>query len=376
MIRLNNTPQEGSTVKVNLGFRDSAGQYYIPTKIQYTLLALNNDKESWSVVDDIYQKSLTPASSVVLTIPNVQTIEGTTLQRKVMIYWDAFVDNEYNSFTDEITFDIAPKPFVPNPPSPQPEPQIFVEITNVSLQLGTIDNTPVQPVFLLTTNLPVRINSAMARVIDNEGHEFPCVLSVNTSGGNLTVSLENELNYEKSYKLRLVGLVSTIKGYEMREPFELSFVTCREDTPPYIPVIQDKKEVTITENGTSTIEPDTNYDGIKEVEVTVDIPLQTRKDVEVTENGRVEIRPDAEFTAMKKVWVNVAIPDSPILLYCYQGTIPFYFTKGITESGTYKAFTTDLVGAEYEVTVDGDITFEYLGNTETVTRDNTNDIYR
>ena len=33
MIRLNNTPQEGSTVKVNLGFRDSAGQYYIPTKI-------------------------------------------------------------------------------------------------------------------------------------------------------------------------------------------------------------------------------------------------------------------------------------------------------------------------------------------------------
>ena len=39
-----------------------------------------------------------------------------------MVYWDAFVDNEYSSFTDEITFDIAPKPYVPNPPAPQPQP--------------------------------------------------------------------------------------------------------------------------------------------------------------------------------------------------------------------------------------------------------------
>lgn len=308
MIRLNNTPNEGSTVKVNLGFRDSAGQYYIPAKITYTFLALNNDKESWSVVDNLYEVALTPASSVTLTIPDVKTITGTTLSRKVMVYWDAFVDNQYSSFTDEITFDIAPKPYVPNPPSPQPQPPIFVEITNVSLQLGTINYAPVQPVFLLTTNLPVKIDSAMARVINNEGYEFPCILSVNTSGGNLTASLENELDYEKSYKLKLVGLVSTINGYEMKEPFELSFVTCKKDTPPYIPVIQETKEFEAVENGHYTVRPDDGYDVLGEVKVNVDLPIQHRKDVTITENGEFEIEPDNDKTSMEMVILQVNVP--------------------------------------------------------------------
>ena len=308
MIRLNNTPNEGSTVKVNLGFRDSAGQYYIPAKITYTFLALNNDKESWSVVDNLYEVALTPASSVTLTIPDVKTITGTTLSRKVMVYWDAFVDNQYSSFTDEITFDIAPKPYIPNPPAPQPQPTIYVNINSVSLQIGTLNYAPVQPVFLLTTNLPVKIDSAMARVINNEGYEFPCVLSVNTSGGNLTVSLENELDYEKSYKLKLVGLVSTINGYEMKEPFELSFVTCRKDTPPYIPVIQETKEFEAVENGHYTVRPDDGYDVLGEVKVNVDLPIQHRKDITITENGEFEIEPDNDKTSMEMVILQVNVP--------------------------------------------------------------------
>ena len=154
MIRLNNTPNEGSTVKVNLGFRDSAGIYYIPTKVSYSLLALNNDKESWSVVDNLYKIPLVPASNVILTLPNIKTVTNTTLSRKVMIYWDAFVDGEYNSFVDEVTFDIAPKPFIPDEPVNPPTPplDIYVEINSASLQVGTINAAPVLPVFILKTN--------------------------------------------------------------------------------------------------------------------------------------------------------------------------------------------------------------------------------
>ena len=338
MIRLNNTPIEGSTVKVNLVFRDSAGIFYVPTKVSYTLLALNNDKESWSVVED---NSLTPASNIVLTLSDIKTIEGTTLQRKVMVYWSAFVDNEYNDFVDEIIFDVTPKPYVPNPPSPRPEEPIYVQITDSKLQLGTIGDAPVQPVFLLRTNLPVRIDSAMARIIDNEGQEIICNLSVNTAGGNLTVSINTELNYEKAYVLKLIGLVSSVNGYVMKEPFELSFVTCKRDTPPYVPVIQPLKEVAVTRNGTYNIAPDNGYDAVELVKVTVDIP------------------------------------ENPILLYCYHGTTQFYFTREVTESGTYKVFINNLTVNEFEVTVnDGDIMFEYDDNLEIVIRDISGDILK
>ena len=307
MIRLNNTPNEGSTVKVNLGFRDSAGQYYIPAKIQYTLLALNNDKESWSVVDDIYLKSLSPASSVTLTIPNVSTVEGTTLQRKIMVYWDAFVDNEYNSFTDEITFDIAPRPFVPNPPAPQPEPPVYVNINSVSLQIGTLAAAPVMPVFLVKTSLPVKIDTAVANIKTGD-YIFPCNISVDEAGGTVTLSTDNELSYLTSYTLTLSGLVSVINGYEMKEPFEISFVTMRRETPPYVPVIQDNKEIYINRDGSYDVGPDEGYDAVRNVSIDVDVPLQTSKRISVTENGRHEIRPDAEFAGLERAVIDVDVP--------------------------------------------------------------------
>lgn len=307
MIRLNNIPNEGSTVKVNLGFRDSAGQYYIPAKITYTFLALNNDKESWSVVDNLYEVALTPASSVTLTIPDVKTITGTTLSRKVMVYWDAFVDNQYSSFTDEITFDIAPKPYIPNPPSPQPQPPVYVNINSVSLQIGTLTATPIMPVFIFKTNLPVKIDNASANIKSGD-LLFPCSIGVDEGGGVLIVAAERELSYLTSYGLILEGLVSTINNYEMKEPFELSFVTMNESTPPYVPVIQDKKEVYINAEGEFTVSPDEGYDALHTVEIDVDLPIMDRKRITVTENGRTEIRPDANFTAMKRVVVDVDVP--------------------------------------------------------------------
>lgn len=308
MIRLNNTPNEGSTVKVNLGFRDSAGQYYIPAKIQYTLLALNNDKESWSVVDDKYLVPITPASSVILTIPDIKLVTGTTLSRKVMIYWDAFVDGEYSSFTDEITFDVAPKPYVPDAPVNPPVPtEVYVQVSSVSLQIGTLSAAPVMPVFIMKTNLPVNIENAVCNI---KGGDLiaPCNIEVDSTGGTLTINTDLALNYLTSYELDLEGLVSTINGYLMKEPFKLSFVTGREDTPPYIPIIQENKEVYIDREGKYDFEPDEGYDAIRTFSVDVDIPVQDRKRMTLTSNGRFEVDPDAEYVAMKRAVIDVDVP--------------------------------------------------------------------
>ena len=339
MIRLNNTPNEGSTVKVNLGFRDSAGQYYIPTKVQYTFLALNNDKESWSIIDDIYLKSLTPASSVVLTIPNVKTIEGTTLSRKVMVYWDAFVDNEYNSFVDEIRFDIAPKPYVPDEPvNPPPEPTIYVKINQVNMQIGTLTAVPLQPVFLIKTNLPVDIENAVAQIITQEGEIKDCIITVDSTGALLTISTEYWLEYQTSYTLKIGGLVSTINHYVMENDFECAFATQSKDAPHEL-VIEDSKTVDLNTNGTHQILPDPAYDGVAELivrvdvqpnlqemtvtengevvadtgydglsKVIVDVPIETGRAETITENGITTISPASGYAAMENLELTVAVP--------------------------------------------------------------------
>lgn len=305
MIRLNNTPNEGSTVKVNLGFRDSAGQYYIPTKIQYTFLALNNDKESWSIVDDIYLKPLTPASSVVLTISNVKTITGTTLQRKVMVYWEAFVDNEYNNFTDEITFDIAPKPYVPDEPvTPPPEPTIYVKINQVNMQIGTLTAVPLSPVFLIKTNLPVDIENASAQIITQRGEVKDCIITVDSTGALLTVSTDFWLEYQTSYTLKIGGLVSTINHYVMENDFECAFATQSKDAPHEL-VIQDSKTVSITENGEQHIFPDNEYDGVAEIIANVDVQPNLQEKT-INENG--EVLPDTGYVGLSKVTVDVEPP--------------------------------------------------------------------
>jgi len=300
MIKLNNTPNEGSTVKVNLGFRDSAGQYYIPTKIQYTVLALNNDKESWSIVDDLYMVSLTPGSSVVLTVPNVKTIEGTTLQRKIIVYWEAFIDNEYSSFNDDITFEIQPKPYVPNEPvNPPPSPTVYVEINSVTLQVGTLVAAPVEPVFFVRTNLPVNLDEAVALI----NGEIGCTITKDNTGTLLTIAPTTILMYKTSYTLKLTGLVSTINSYVMKDDFECAFVT--QSDLPVGPFIQENKLATITANGETVVEPDEGYDAMAKVTLTVDVDLRLQEKT-VTENGIVT--PDSEYTGLSSVTVDVNPP--------------------------------------------------------------------
>ena len=110
MIRLNNNPYENTNLSLNIQFKDSFGVYYIPSVASYTVLALNDDGESWEVVDELYKVPIESASTVNLIIPKVRKIDGCKNNRKVLIEWEAFLNNEYCSFIDEVDFDVKPLP--------------------------------------------------------------------------------------------------------------------------------------------------------------------------------------------------------------------------------------------------------------------------
>ena len=94
---------------------------------------------------------------------------------------------------------------------------------------------------------------------------------------------------------------------------------------PWVPISYlTKKEVTITENGTTAIEPEfrldnddgtfttnTTYsDGFEKVTVHVNVPvptLQESKAVTVTENGTTTVTPDEGYDAVKRVAVTVDV---------------------------------------------------------------------
>ena len=66
------------------------------------------------------------------------------------------------------------------------------------------------------------------------------------------------------------------------------------------------KSVTITQNGTETITPDTSYNGLSSVEVTTAVPLQT-KSVTITSNGVSTITPDTNYEGMTSVEINTNV---------------------------------------------------------------------
>ena len=224
MIRLNYNPCIGSSLSVNLSFRDQQGKYYVPLVVSYSLFALNSDKESWTVVGDYYKKSLTPASLINLVIPNLQDLSGTTLQRKVLVYWKTTLNGELTDFIDEVSFELKSLPTLINPP-PEPEPTpIYVKVTDVEMQNGSPVSAPVNPVLKVTTNLPV-ITEGAAIVFDYNETEIPAIVQLDETKTILTVYSEVSLEYSTTYKLKISGLVSSVGSYEMEEPFEYGFTT-------------------------------------------------------------------------------------------------------------------------------------------------------
>ena len=75
--------------------------------------------------------------------------------------------------------------------------------------------------------------------------------------------------------------------------------------------IQDSKDVTITENGSTTVVPDENFDVLTKVNITTDVnPALEDKSVEITENGDYNYTASAPYYGIGNfnVNVNVEIP--------------------------------------------------------------------
>lgn len=303
MIRLNRNPFEGSAVKVNISFRDSFGAYYVPSELTYTFLALNEDEESWSIVGDYYKVKLEPASSVNLTIPDIKIIEGTKLQRKIIIEWSGYVDGEYTDFKDEVNFDVEPMPYITDlPPDPEPS-EVYIEITDVSLQVGSLSTAPVMPVFKVRTSLPVILTDALIQVKDESGNTINCNTTIDSTYTLLTIVPERRLEFTTPYSLFIDNLKCKIGEYVLKEPFIVNFVT--EFSSNFLEI---DKEVVVSENGVTDIVPSSGYDGIANVILTTAIPIQDEKTVEVETHSSFDVEPDDGYTAIKKVHVDVNLP--------------------------------------------------------------------
>ena len=80
--------------------------------------------------------------------------------------------------------------------------------------------------------------------------------------------------------------------------------------------IEADKKVSISENGTTVINPSAGKDGMKKVTVNVNVPssggadLEDNKKVMIIKNGTTEIIPTSGKDGMKKVTVNVNVPSS------------------------------------------------------------------
>ena len=366
MIQLRNNPIEGSSVKLGLSFRDTLGKYYIPESVSYTFLALNNDKESWSVVDDIYCTPLEPASVISLTIPNLRVIEGTTLERKVVINYQAFVDYEYTNFVDEINFTLQPQPTISNEPPGPIVPQVYVRVRDISLQIGSLVSAPVAPVFIAAMNMPVFANEGHYSVIDTFGQTVECEITVDSTNTLITITPIVELQYQSHYTLRIEDLTSINGNYAMKQPFEVGFNTIRQSM-----ILQPNKEVTFTHNGVEEVTADEGYSGMAKVTVTVDTQVMETKEVLITTDGLTVVEPDTGYTAMKKVLVTTNT-ELNVALYAYKDveteTI-YYFDKIVTQSDSYK-----VMDATPGTTFNGFVTTEVTKSYDTIffTWNNTN----
>ena len=303
MIKLRNNPIEGSSVKLALNFKDPVGQYYIPITVNYTFLALNSDKATWSVVDNLYQIPLEPASSISLVIPDIKLIEGTELGRKIIVRYQAFIDNEYVDFIDEVQFEVQPMPIVKYDGN-TPEPQVYVQVVSCDLIAGSLITTPLEPIFKMRVNMPITVEDTHITVINKDTVEddIICSFTVDMTQTVLNISPNVGLNLNTNYQLKVEGLKSKIGDYELKEPYVLNFITRAGD-----PKIQPEKDITIVENGNIEVLPDGESEGIAKVNIHTEIPLEEEKSVSYTEPGDYEITPSLEYTAVKKINVNVDI---------------------------------------------------------------------
>jgi len=90
--------------------------------------------------------------------------------------------------------------------------------------------------------------------------------------------------------------------FETSEELEASFT----DVVMAPPTLQTKN-VTIIQNGQSSVEADEGYDGLQKVNITVAETFQT-KVVTITQNGETEVSADSGYNGLEKVNITVNLP--------------------------------------------------------------------
>lgn len=80
--------------------------------------------------------------------------------------------------------------------------------------------------------------------------------------------------------------------------------------------VEDNKQVTITENGTTTIIPGDGYDYIEMCDVTVNVPIPEpklqEKSTTISQNGASSVTPDSGYDGLSKVDITVQVPEKTI----------------------------------------------------------------
>lgn len=131
-----------------------------------------------------------------------------------------------------------------------------------------------------------------------------------------------------------------------------------------VPTVQDTKTVEITSNGETTIKPDSDYDVLEEVKINTNIPLQEKTVDVLLSDTSTEILPDAGYTGITKLTVN----HSPV-----ESNTAFTATKNgkytITPSEGYDATTSVNLNVEIPVEATKSITITENGTTNIIPSD-------
>lgn len=131
-----------------------------------------------------------------------------------------------------------------------------------------------------------------------------------------------------------------------------------------VPTVQNTKTVEITSNGETTIKPDSDYDVLEEVKVNTNIPLQEKTVDVLLSDTSTEILPDSGFTGITKLTVN----HSPV-----ESNTEFTATKNgkytITPSEGYDATTSVNLNVEIPVEATKQITITENGVTNIIPSD-------
>lgn len=120
-------------------------------------------------------------------------------------------------------------------------------------------------------------------------------------------------------------------------------------------VNKEDKEVTITTNTTTTIEPSAGYDALGSVEVTTDIPLE-EKAVTVVSNGETTIEPSSDYEGISSVALTVSVPvTGPTKLWSWKNS------SGVVLVTTVQPTAADVGKTIYSIGIDDDYHFVSRG---------------